>query len=686
MDSRHEEIARCLFRESNDALFIFDPKDHRVLDVNPAALRLTGLDKEAACALRLHELFTGAGPGALERLVDAYRRTGFYHSREGYRLARRSGGPIPVNVSVSRIHTAPEPMGLVVARDISERVRAQEALRASEARYRGLVEAAADIIWAVAPDGRIEALNPAFETITGWPVAAWLGRPITELVHPDDRPVAEDRFARALRGEAPPPYEIRIRSAGGEERVVEVHSAAHRSRGEPAGLAGIARDVTDRRRREEAVRQAEEMRRAKEAAEAADRTKSEFLSHVSHEIRTPLTAILGFTDLLLDDERVRALPAELLDGLRAIRQNGGHLLGLINDILDLTRVEAGRLRIDPGPQSPRLIAEDVAAGLRPRAEAGGLTLSLEVDPDVPAMIRTDALRIRQILFNLLSNAVKFTPSGGVRLRLRPGPAVDVGPSLIFEVIDTGVGMSGADLGRLFEPFYTAGAPLTREAGAGLGLAISRRLAGLLGGRIDVESRPGEGSHFTLTVPVAGPGPVETAGEATAAADASSAPGPDLPRPPSPGPLRGRVLLAEDHESIRQAVALRLQQLGVEVEVAGDGREAVERALAARDAGRPFDWILMDVQMPILDGYGATAELRRRGYRGAIIALTAYASAEDREDGLRIGCDDHLAKPIDWSRLAEVLEATRRRPGPIESPPRSDRDGHPDRRGPSLPGA
>src|SRR4051794_4946275 len=190
MDVRHQEIARCLFRESNDALFIFDPRDHRVVDVNPATLRLTGFEKAALCAWRLRDLFASAEPGGLDRLIEAYRRTGFYHSHEGYFLARESGEPIPVNVSVSRIHTSPDPLGLVVARDISHRIRAQEALRESENRYRSLVESAKVVIWTVAADGRITSLNPAFESITGWPCSAWIGRVFIDLIHPDDRPLA----------------------------------------------------------------------------------------------------------------------------------------------------------------------------------------------------------------------------------------------------------------------------------------------------------------------------------------------------------------------------------------------------------------------------------------------------------------------------------------------------------------
>jgi PAS domain S-box-containing protein len=653
MDARHEEIARCLFRESNDALFIFDPKDHRVLDANPAALRLTGFDKEATRALRLHDLFTGDEPGGLDGLVDAYRRTGFYHSREGYFLGRQSGAPIPVNVSVSRIHTAPEPLGLVVARDITERIRAQEALRESEARYRGLVETARVIIWAVSSEGSIESLNPAFEAITGWPRASWIGRHFAGLVHPEDLPLAGESFARALRGESLPPYEIRVRSATEAHVVLEVLSASRQTQGGRVNVSGIARDVTEQRRAEEVLRRAEALRRAKEAAEAADRAKGEFLGHVSHEIRTPLTAILGFTEVLLEDERVRALPGDLLDGLRTIRQSGSHLLTLINDILDLTKIEAGRLRIERGPCPPARIAEDVAASLRPRAEAKGLTLAVETAPGVPATVRTDVVRLRQILINLLSNGIKFTREGGICLRIDldhgPGPEA----TLQFAVIDTGVGMSEAEVARLFEPFYTSDDRSTRESGAGLGLGISRRLAEMLGGRIDVRSRLGEGTTFTLTLPVGA-----TAAEEPTPPGDGVLTGPESASPPPVTPLGGRILLAEDNDSIRRYVALRLQQTGAVVADAREGREAVALALSARDAGRPFDWILMDVQMPVLDGYEATRELRGRDYRGPIIALTAYATEENREDSLRFGCDDHVSKPVDWGRLVEVLTAHR----------------------------
>ena len=662
MDLLQQEVARCLFRESNDALFIFAPRNHRVVDVNPVALRLTGFDKEAACGKWLHELFTSPDPGGLPRLIEAYRRTGFYHSREGYFLGRAAGPPIPVNVSVSRIHIEPEPLGLVVARDITDRIAAQERLRESEERYRGLVETAQLIIWSASASGEILTLNPAFQALTGWTREAWIGRPFAELFIPSDVPAVLEAFRAVQRGEAIPQLELGIRSATGEAVVIEVLSTARQAVGDRLIISGIARDCTERKRAEEALKRAESMRIAKEAAEAADRAKSEFLGQISHEIRTPMSAILGFSEVLIEDDRIRALPPDLLENLRTIQQNGVHLLDLINDILDLTKVEMGKLRIEEHPCSPARIVEDVAASLRPKAAAQGLALVLEVDPAVPPTIRSDPIRLRQILTNLLSNAIKFTPEGRVTIRVGLDRAEGTGsdPTLRFSVIDTGIGLSDADLSRLFEPFYTSGAHPQREVGNGLGLAISRQLAGLLGGQIAVTSRPGEGSHFAFTVPVPTPGPSDPAAGGPVGPEARDAP-----------TIDGRILLAEDNESIRRFMALRLQQLGAEVDVARNGQEAIDLALAALRDGRPFDWILMDVQMPVVDGYEATRRLRGEGYRRPIIAVTAYAIPAHREESLRFGCDDHVSKPVEWGGLIEVLhrlrpdEATDRAPGPSE---------------------
>ena len=665
MDARHQEIARCLFRESNDALFLFDPVDHRVVDVNPVALRLTGFDLEDACAMSLRDLFTSAEQGGLGRLIDAYRRTGFYHSREGYFLSRAAGEPIPVNVSVSRMHTSPEPLGLVVARDVSERVRAQEALAASESRYRSLVEAANLVVWEVSARGTVVSLNPAFEAITGRDASGLVGRPFGELFQPGDREAAVASVARGFRQGPAPPYDLRVASSDGEALVFEVLSVTRRGAKGAEGVTGIARDVTGQRRAAEALQRTEALRREKDAAEAADRAKSEFLGNISHEIRTPMTAILGFTEVLIDDESVRGLPDDLYRHLLTIRQNGSHLLDLINDILDMTKIEAGKLRIDPVACSPVRIAEDVAASMRPRAEGKGLRLDVEVAPGVPRSVRTDPVRLRQILINLLSNAVKFTQAGGVRFVVRPAPG-----ALRFEVVDTGVGLSEDDIGHLFESFYTSDHRRTRESGAGLGLAISRRLAEMLGGRIGVTSRPGQGSTFAFEVPVgAAEAPAEPATAADApphAADRPSAPSAHA-RAVNGSRIDGRILLAEDNDSIREYMAVRLQRAGAEVATAANGREAVDLALAARDEGRPFDWILMDVQMPVLDGYEATRLLRGEGYRHPIIALTAFAVAGNREECLRFGCDDHVSKPIDWPRFLEVLAETRQtapREGPV----------------------
>ena len=647
MGSRHEEIARCLFRESNDALFVFNPRDNRVVDVNPAALRMTGYDWDFVCGLTLKDLFTSQDQGGVERLIQAYRRTGFYHSREGYFLGMEHGETIPVNVSVSRIHTTPDVLGLVVARDVSERVRDQNALRESEARYRGLVETAKVVIWSATADGVIRSLNPAFDTLTGLKREDWVGKPFVDLLHPDNRDAALGAFAGAWKSERIPAFEAMIAVGGEEGPVLEVLSTSILNlEGQPV-LTGVARDVTERKRVAEALRSAEDSRRAQEAAEAADRAKSEFLGNVSHEIRTPMTAILGFTDLLLEDEHVRALPPARIDDLLTIKQNGRHLLDLINDILDLTKIERNELRVEFANVAPARVVEDVAESLRPRAEAKRLSLVVEFAADAPATVRTDPVRLRQVLSNLVINAIKFTEGGGVTVRVGRD-----GDQLRIAVCDTGIGIADAEIDKLFDVFYTRDNRTARDSGVGLGLAISKSLVHLLDGTITVHSRPGHGSEFRLAFPIG----VVTEAVSEPPRDGEARAG-MLAETPH---LGGRVLVAEDNESIRKFIAFRLEKSGTEVSVAQDGQEAVEQALQARDEGRPFDWVLMDLLMPRLDGFEATRQLRLQGYRWPIIALTAYAINEHRDECLRFGCDDHVSKPIEWAQLVTVLNRHRGR--------------------------
>ena len=649
---RHEEIARGLFRESNDAFFLFDPEEHRVLDLNPVALRLTGFTKDQARSLGVWDLFSGDSQGALDRLIDAYRRTGFYHSREGFRLARRDGKSIPVNVSVSRIHTRPTPMGLVVARDVSDRKRNEEALRESEQRYRGLVETAQVVFWTTDAEGRITSLNPRYAAITGFAIEDRLGLPLVESVAPEDAEAASEMLTRARTGAASRATDLRIPTARGSPAILEFLANPAGLAEAEGGVSGIARDVTEARFAADAVRRAEGLERAKLAAELADRAKTEFLAQFSHEIRTPMTSILGYTDILLTDPDVAALPSSPRDDLRIIKQSGAHLLAIINDILDLSEIEAGKLHVEPRPCSVSRVAREVIAALAVGAQEKGLTLAAGRQTPIPETIRTDPLRFRQILMNLVGNALKFTDRGGVTVGLATVTG-SAGSELRVSVEDTGMGMTGEQMSRLFEPFYRpSGSP---AGGTGLGLAISRKLAERLGGRIDVESQPGRGTTFRVFLPL-------TAEDLATPSESRDGPSreevPTPPPTPAPIPSGTRILLAEDNPAIQRVTAMHLQRLGAEVEAARNGQEALDVALDAEAGGTPFDVILMDMQMPVMDGYEATRLLRDSGFAGVIVALTAYAMAEDREECLRLGCDEHVSKPVDWERLggriAELL--------------------------------
>ncbi|MBI3203533.1 MAG: response regulator [Myxococcales bacterium] len=382
------------------------------------------------------------------------------------------------------------------------------------------------------------------------------------------------------------------------------------------------------------------------SANEANQAKTEFLANMSHEIRTPLTAVLGYADLLLD---LNVSESDRLNYVQTIRRNGEHLLELLSDILDLSKIEAGKLDIETVACSPAQILVDVASLMRPRALMKGLDFVLEFATPIPETVRSDPTRVRQVLMNLVSNAVKFTQTGEVRLVARSSSPTDESPLLQIDVVDHGIGMTAVQVGKLFQPFTQADASTTRRfGGTGLGLAISKRLIEMMGGNIEVASRLGHGSTFSVRVPT---GPL--AGVPMVAELEEAGPPPKATDVPGVR-CEGRVLLAEDGHDNQILLSTHLRRAGAEVAIAGNGREAVEQALAGLAEGRPFSVILMDMQMPELDGYGATAKLRSKGYSGWIVALTAHAMATDRERCLAAGCDDYLTKPINRDLLLSTV--------------------------------
>ena len=395
-------------------------------------------------------------------------------------------------------------------------------------------------------------------------------------------------------------------------------------------------------------------------AESADRAKSEFLANMSHEIRTPLAAILGFTELLLEnseplDGTRRIAP---LDALRTIHQNGRHLLQIINDILDLSKVEAGMLVVERIWSSPRQLVAEIASLVQLRAAEKQLRLETVFGDVLPEAIETDPTRLRQVLLNIVGNAVKFTDSGFVRIATRwIGPPSDSG-TIEFEVSDSGIGMCAGELSRLFQSFSQADTSTARRyGGTGLGLSISQRLAEMLGGTISVASEPGEGSRFTLrlnaaNVRFASVGATST--DTTPAVTAERVAGHKAIALPTVSLAGCRILLAEDGPDNQRLVTYLLSRVGAEVAVADNGQAAVDKAHAAWQGGSPFDVVLMDVQMPVLGGCEATERLRALGYKGPILALTAHALKTDHKNCLAAGCDEVCTKPIDRVVLIETI--------------------------------
>jgi len=420
----------------------------------------------------------------------------------------------------------------------------------------------------------------------------------------------------------------------------ELHEIAMRTAQLEATNAAIEQEVVERT--DELRASESELQRAKEAAEAANRSKSAFLANMSHEIRTPMTAIMGYSEVLLESEPSEA---ERQNAMQVIRRSARHLLDLINDILDISKIEAGKMTVERVPMDVPQIAADVISVIRSSAGSRGISCQLTFGDPVARTLQSDPVRVKQVLMNLLGNALKFTEHGDIRLHV---DTVVNGNTCVgvFEVVDTGIGMTQEQIQRIFQPFTQADNSTTRRfGGTGLGLTISTRLAHLLGGELTVESLPGVGSRFRFTIDG---GPAENLqllhGFTESLISTTNEP---LAAPATT--IKARILLAEDGADNQRLISMQLSKAGAEVVIAENGQQAVELANS-----QPFDLILMDMQMPVLDGYAATRELRSQGHTLPIIALTAHAMAEDREKCLAAGCSDFLTKPIERNELLSTL--------------------------------
>jgi PAS domain S-box-containing protein len=551
------------------------------------------------------------------------------------------GGPMPdqpfyervrPNGTVVEVRTVPLEGGGVVRTytDITARRQAELARRESEERYRLLAENASDMIILRVVGGPRRYVSPACLSMLGYTAEEFLPIATQTLVHPDDCARVIGIYSR-LCPQCPEIRDVhRLRHKDGRWVWVEGAFRLMDGGAEPMVLASI-RDVTDRQL------QAEQLKTAKEVAEdllrkaqAASEAKTDFLASMSHEIRTPLNSILGFTNLVLEGE---GLTAEQRRQIEQVRGSGQALLTVVNDVLDFSKIEAGQVELDPQPFALRALLDNAVSIVRGIAMERGIPISLELDPALPANVVGDADRLRQILLNLLNNAVKFTPQGEVTLAVRRTEE-----GLHFAVADTGIGIPSDKLPRLFERFTQVDSSIRRQfGGTGLGLAICKRLVTLMGGEIGVWSREGEGSTFWFEVRL----------------PEGAAPTPLASLLPQQKPVRPvDILLVEDVDINQELARLILEKAGHRVDVASDGAEAIE---AVRK--KCYDIVLMDVQMPVMDGITATDRIRRMDGPQAsmpIIAMTANVLPEQIARFKEAGMDDHVGKPFQATELLATI--------------------------------
>ncbi len=516
------------------------------------------------------------------------------------------------------------------ARIASERKQMDKSLRESEERYKNLFKANIDGILIVdVTTKKFRYANPAICRMLGYSEEELMRMGVADIHPKESLEQVSTEFEAQISGAKITADLPCVRKDG---QIISVSiNAGTVMIDQTEYLMGIFRDITDRKKSDEALKQ------AKMQAEAANEAKSHFLANMSHEMRTPLNAIIGFSKILMEEE----LAEEHKEHLRMIYNSGGHLLGLVNDILNISSIEAGKMNIEMKQCSLGQLIANIESMTQPFAAGKGLTFEIREKGDLPANIVTDTVRLQQCLINLVNNAIKFTEQGHIYVNISLEDK-DSKPCIRFEVEDTGIGIATESQQKIFEPFVQEDEGTSRKyGGTGLGLAIARKFAGLLGGELTLTSEKGKGSVFSFIIPAG----VDLAAQPLLNRhkiidDASKV---------KQDRFSGCILVAEDVKTNQMLMKFLLEKMGLKVTIAENGVEAVDKAL-----GQKFDLIFMDIQMPELNGYEATRTLRDKGIKIPIVALTAGTMEGDEEKCIEAGCDVYLSKPVVISKLIETL--------------------------------
>ena len=645
MRSRTKAIVAC----ATDGIVTFSRENLAIESLNPAAERMFGQQETAVTGQPITQLVQipgrvndGAATAALREWLAEAAAAARPYPVNGCCL---DGTSFPVEALIKEAQLGQEVRYIGTFRDISQRKRVEEALQESEHKYRQLINEIQDGVF-ILRDGHLSFVNRAMARMLGYTVAELTGLHYSDVVAPEDLGMVAEYYALALADKyAPTNLEIRFLHKDGWSRVIcSLKTRLTSYKGQKAHMGTIV-NITERKRHEE------ELRQAKETAESANRAKSAFLANMSHELRTPLNAIIGYSEMLEEDAMEFGYTESIRD-LKKIRQAGRHLLDLINDILDLSKIEAGRMDLYIESFVVADLLEDVITTIRPLIEKNGNVLQVEVG-DLGVMY-ADKTKVRQALFNLLSNASKFTSQGTVTLRAGREYLGEDGDWLQFEVIDTGIGMTPAQMESIFTPFIQADASTTRKyGGTGLGLVISRRFCNMMGGDITVESKPGEGSAFSIYLPA---NVQDSRVNVAEMSEPAASPARFDTLPVAPSENRSTILVIDDDPITRDLIRRHLVKEGFHVQTAVSGQEGLRLAAEIKP-----DVITLDVLLPSMDGWMVLSELKANP-QVADIPVVIVTMVDHKQMGFALGAADYLVKPIERQRLLNVINKYRRKNG------------------------